>query len=113
MEYADSVLGVSIDANKRIIEEWKGDERMCQALMEIMEPELAAIRKEERAEGIREGIKEGKAEGIRGTVKTLRDFGQKDEEIKPAIIKTYGLTTKEADEFMKNGREGYLEQEVR
>lgn len=37
-ELADSVLEVSIGANKQVIEELIGDDSMCQALMEIMEP---------------------------------------------------------------------------
>lgn len=38
-ELADSVLEVSIGANKQVIEELiQGDDSMCQALMEIMEP---------------------------------------------------------------------------
>lgn len=37
-EFADSVLEVSVGANKKIIEELKGDVDMCRALMEIMEP---------------------------------------------------------------------------
>ena len=38
-ELADSVLEVSIKANKQIVGELRGDENMCQALLEIMEPE--------------------------------------------------------------------------
>lgn len=39
-ELADSVLEVSIKANRQVVEELRGDESMCQALLEIMEPEI-------------------------------------------------------------------------
>lgn len=39
-ELADSVLEVSVRANMRVVEELRGDENMCQALLEIMEPEI-------------------------------------------------------------------------
>jgi hypothetical protein len=40
---ADAVLEVSIRANQETVEELKGDEKMCQALLEIMEPEINEI----------------------------------------------------------------------
>jgi len=42
-ELADAVLEVSIRANRRTVEELRGDEVMCQALLEIMEPEISKI----------------------------------------------------------------------
>lgn len=42
-ELADAVLEVSVQANREIVEELKGDEAMCQALLEIMEPEINQI----------------------------------------------------------------------
>ena len=43
-ELADSVLQVSVSANKQVVEELRGDENMCQALLEIMEPEINKIK---------------------------------------------------------------------
>ena len=43
-ELVDSVLEVSIRANRKIVEELRGDGNMCQALLEIMEPEINEIR---------------------------------------------------------------------
>lgn len=40
---ADAVLEVSVRANQEIVKELKGDETMCQALLEIMEPEINEI----------------------------------------------------------------------
>ncbi len=91
-EFADSVLEISIGANKQVIEELIGDDDMCHALMEIMEPQLLLREKEGRKEGIKEGI--------RGAVDTLREFGHGDLEIKNAIIQRYGLSMEEAEEYL-------------
>ena len=45
-ELADAVLEVSIRANQEIVKELKGDESVCQALLEIMEPEINKIVRE-------------------------------------------------------------------
>lgn len=42
-ELADSVLEVSISANRKIVEELIGDESMYEALMEIMEPKINSL----------------------------------------------------------------------
>lgn len=89
-ELADSVLEVSISANRKIVEELIGDESMYEALMEIMEPKI-----KQREDAI---IKKG----IQGTVDTLRDFGHKDAEIKTAIIKRYNLSLEEAEDYIRN-----------
>ncbi len=95
-EFADSVLEVSIGANKQVIEELMGDGKMCQALLEIMEPHLLLREKE----GMEEGRKEGIKEGINGTVDTLRAFGHGDLEIKKAIMQRYALSEKEAEGYL-------------
>lgn len=45
-ELTDSILQVSVEANRQIVEELMGDENMCEALMEIMESQL--LKKERR-----------------------------------------------------------------
>lgn len=45
-EYGDAVLRVVSTANKDNLEKWKEDEEMCEALREIMAPELEAERRE-------------------------------------------------------------------
>lgn len=42
-EFADAVLQVVAKANWQVIEELRGDESMCQALLELMEPEINKI----------------------------------------------------------------------
>lgn len=88
-EFADSVLEVSIGANKHVIQKLIGDDSMCQALMEIMEPQLLLREKEGRIEG-----------RIEGTVDTMREFGRGDDEIKEMIIRKYSLTDEEAEAYL-------------
>lgn len=91
-EFADSVLEVSIGANKQIIEEVIGDDSMCQALMEIMEP-VIQLRDQEN-------IEKGLKKGIQVTIDTLREFGHKDAEIKAAIMRKYDISAEEVDGYL-------------
>ena len=95
-EMADSVLEVALEANQRILEEWKGDEDMFESLMEMMEPQLQL--REERIR--RESMEKGMEKGIRGMVRALREFGIGEAEIKAALIKNYGLSETEANKFL-------------
>ena len=88
-ELADSVLQVSVEANKKIVEELMGDENMCEALMEIMEPQLLKREREVRQEA------------IQVAVEVLRDIGQEDVEIRSILVTKYGLTAEEADEYLR------------
>lgn len=94
-ELADSVLEVSIGANRRVVEELKGDASMYQALMEIMEPQLL-LRDEEK---INEGMQKGIQKGIQGAIDMLRKFGHGDLEIKETIMEEYGLSVEEAEKY--------------
>ena len=92
-EYADSVLQVSVTANKKIVDELKGVEKdMCQALLEIMEPEINQIKQETR--------QEARQEDIAITVNTLRDLGHPDSIIREIIIKNFELSPADADEIL-------------
>ena len=70
---------------------------MCQALMEIMEPQLLLRENKVREEGRIKGRIEGR---IEGTLDTLREFGQGDLEIKRVIMQRYGLSMEEAEEYL-------------
>lgn len=87
-ELADSVLEVSIGANSKIVEELLGDESMCETLMEIMEPQIQ----------LRE--KAALKKGIQVTVKSLKDFGISEEDIRKVIIKNYGLSERDVEEYL-------------
>lgn len=87
-ELADSVLEVSIRANKQIIEELRGDDSMCQALLEIMEPEINKIRADDAQKLIFRAVK------------SFRDLGVDDEQIKKILMKNYELTPKEVAMYL-------------
>ncbi len=87
-ELADSVLEVSIRANREIVEELRGEEEMCQALMEIMEPEIMRIKEEIRKET------------ILCAVKGFRDLGVDDDRLIEILKENYGFSPEEAEEYL-------------
>ncbi len=87
-ELADSVLEVSIRANRHIVEQLRGDDNMCQALLEIMEPEISKIKAE---------IKEDE---ILCAVKSFRDLGASDNQIKEVLVKNHRLSFAEAEKYL-------------
>ena len=103
-EMADSVLEVSLTANKQIVQELIGDGNMYEALMELMEPQLVLRDKKKMEEGLQQGMQQGMQQGIQQgiqkTIDVLRDFGHKDLEIKMALIKKYGLSEEMAEKYL-------------
>lgn len=95
-ELADSVLEVSIKANKKIVEELRGDDSMCQALLEIMEPE---INRRVETEVNRRVETEVRSYVLR-SVKSFRELNVDNDAIKEMLVKNYGLTLKEAEEYL-------------
>ena len=63
-EMADAVLQVSMTVNKNTYAELKEEETMCDALRELMKPEIEQEMREAKAKGRAEGIAKGIAEGI-------------------------------------------------
>lgn len=90
---------------------------MNQSLLEVMAPILEPIiqQKEEDAmargmergmargmkDGMARGMKDGMAQGIQGTISILREFGHPDPEIRAAIMKKYGLSSEEAEKYLR------------
>lgn len=87
-ELAESVLEVSVRANQQVVEELRGDDSMCQALLEIMEPEINKIKAE---------IKE---DDILCAVKSFRDLGVSDNQIKELLVKNHRLSFAEAEKYL-------------
>ena len=94
-ELADSVLEVSVKANKQLVENLRGDDDMSQALLEIMEPLLLEREKQVEIRAKQEGIKEG----IRGLVDVLRDLGQSANGIESVIMQQYHLSENETKKY--------------
>ena len=111
-EFADSVLEVSVGANKQVINKLLGDDSMCQALLEIMEPQLQLIEKrmrEEVREKVREEVREKvreevqekvREEDIKITIGILRRLGHKDSGIEREIMQTYALSEKDTRRYL-------------
>ncbi len=93
-ELIDAIFEVSALANKNVVEELKmGDEDMCQALMEIMKPEIEEIRLQER--------RETTERAIRVAVKSLRRFNTSDLDIKMTLMEDYNLSEEEALSYLQ------------
>ncbi len=83
---ADAVLEVSVRANQEIVKELKGDETMCQALLEIMEPEINKIKEQTIKETTDRVAKEtAHKEARENAANMLRSGNFSPEEIKKYI----------------------------
>ena len=88
MEFADSVLEVSIQANFETVEQLRGDDKVCQALLEIMEPEINKIK---------ESVTEA---NILSAVESFRSLGASDAKIKELLTTKFHLSSQKADTFL-------------
>lgn len=93
-ELADSVLEVSIRANRHIVDELRGDWSMYQALLEIMEPEINKIKEAATA------ATAAKEDEILCAVKSFRDLGASDIQIKDVLVKNHRLSSAEAEKYL-------------
>lgn len=100
-ELADSVLEVSVKANLLVLEELKEGDDMCQALLEVMKPEIDKIREEEKERGEERGEKRGK---ILGFIEAFREIGKSNKEIGELLVQKYGLKEEEALLFLSANR---------
>lgn len=91
-ELADSVLEVSIRANRHVVDELRGDGSMCQALLEIMEPEINKIKED--------AVAAAKEDEILCAVKSFRDLGASDIQIKDVLVKNHRLSFAEAEKYL-------------
>ncbi len=91
-QLADSVLEIAIKANWQVVQELRGDESMCQALLEIMEPEINKIK-----ETVRE---ETRQQGIRNAIAALKASGHTNDAIRTFLEAAYGITQSEAERYL-------------
>ncbi len=85
---------------------------MCQALLEIMEPEINKIKENVKEEVTREVTEEVTREvtkevtrgvireGITNTIMALRDCGQTEDIIRQIISKAYNLSFQETERYL-------------
>ena len=69
---------------------------MCEALMELMEPEINKIKENVREETTQQVTQQG----IKNAIIALRVCGNGDIEIKNAIMKAYGVSDSEAESYL-------------
>lgn len=69
---------------------------MCEALMELMEPEINKIKENVRKETTQQVTQQG----IKNAIIALRVCGNGDIEIKNAIMKAYGVSDSEAESYL-------------
>lgn len=100
----DSVLKVSIEANKSVVEELRG-EYMLESLMELMKPEIDQMKKDALDAGAQigkqEGIQTGIQTGLIALVHSLKTFCQTPEEVLEQIVKNEGYESTTLDDVKK------------
>ncbi len=101
-ELADAVLEVSIRANQQIVEELRGEEVMCQALLEIMEPEINKIVDEatKRAKEEAERVKKEAEEVKKNAEKAKKETRKEDIESVVKMLKSGRFSIEEIKEYM-------------
>ena len=77
-------------AHQTRLEEFKGEGAMCQALLEIMEPEIEKIKRDEAQKG-----------HIYGAISMCRDLGLSDDVILKRLQEKYHLSWKEAEKYLQ------------
>ena len=75
-ELIDAILEVTVAANETIVKELMGDERMCEALMEMMEPKIREREQKVRQASIEQGIAIGANNTARETAERLIRTGK-------------------------------------
>lgn len=73
---------------------------MCQALMEIMEPEINKI-KQSVTQSVTQSLTQSVTQSkIASAVKSFRDFGISNSNIKDTLIRNFGLSAEEAEKYL-------------
>ncbi len=99
-ELADAVLGVAIRANWRVAQELRGDGNMCEALMELMEPEINKIRENVREETTQQVTQQVTQQGIKNAIAALKTSGHTNDAIKNFLVMAYSITQSEAEKYL-------------
>ena len=101
-ELVESILEVALNANRSLIEELRGDVKMGEMILKVVQPLILEIKKEAKTEGIEEGMEKGK---ILGAVEILRSFNSNDE-TKKIIMEKYHLTENDAEKYLNSNGQG-------
>ncbi len=102
-EFADAILQVVVKANWQVTQELRGDENMCQALLELMEPEISKIvdsAVKSTRDSILSEVAEKNKQTILRAIQSCRDLSFEPAVIKQLLMKTYELSSREADNYV-------------
>ncbi len=83
-----SFASEKFEANWEIVKELRGDDSMCKALLQIMEPEINKI------------VESKVQKSILNAVRSFRDLGADDKRIQEILVKNYELTPEEAIQYL-------------
>ncbi len=100
----ESILEVTLNANIGLIEELRGDAKMGEMMLKIMQPVILEIEKKAEIRGKKAGIEEGKKTGIQegkiiGAIEILRNFKSNDD-VKKIIMEKYQLTESDVEKYL-------------
>ncbi len=100
----ESILEVTLNANIGLIEELRGDAKMGEMMLKIMQPVILEIEKKAEIRGKKAGIEEGKKTGIQegkiiGAIEILRNFKSNDD-VKKIIMEKYHLTESDVEKYL-------------
>lgn len=101
--YADAIMEVVTRANWKIIEELRGDEKMCQALLELMEPEINKIvdsAVKSTKDSMKLEMEKENEKSILRAIESYRDLNFDRSLIKELLMKTYELSAQEAEHYL-------------
>ena len=99
-ELAEAVLGVAIKANWRVAQELRGDGNMCEALMELMEPEINKIKENVREETTQQVTQQVMQQGIKNSIAALKNSGHTNDAIRSFLVTAYSITQSEAEKYL-------------
>lgn len=99
----ESILEVTLNANIRLVKELRGDAKMGEMMLKIMQPVILEIEKKAEIRGKNAGIEEGRRTGmeegkILGAIEILRNFKNNDD-VKKIIMEKYNLTENDLKKY--------------
>ncbi len=116
----ESILEVTLNANIGLIEELRGDTKMGEMMLKIMQPVILEIEKKAEIRGKKAGIEEGRKTGMEegrktgmeegkktgiqegkiiGAIEILRNFKSNDD-VKKIIMEKYHLTESDVEKYL-------------
>jgi flagellar biosynthesis/type III secretory pathway protein FliH len=104
VDNADAVLQVSMKANEAVYDKMKKEDIIvCEALRELMRPEI----EQEFQQGMQQGIQQGMQQGIQKMLGVLQELNQSTDTAFAQLKDKYQLEGEAAEKYMKLYWKGY------